>query len=138
MEIIDPFHLYLILQLDSIKNLLGGDITVIPLIFSAITFVIASAMRHILMVDVLSDAEAAGLDKIRPILAAILITCGLAQAANAFIPSSERMAILVVLPAVVNNESVQTEAKEVYELAKRGLAKLVEDEAATSREDARR
>ena len=131
MEIIDPLYLYLILQLDSIKDLLGGSITGFPLFFGSIAFVIATCAQHLFAVEELSEKEAAGLGKLRRILAGVLITCGLAQAVNAFLPSSERMAVLVVLPAVANNTAVQSEAKEVYDLAKRGLAKLAEAEPTT-------
>jgi len=134
MEIINPFYLYLILQLDSIKDLLGGPVTGFPLLFGSIAFVIATCAQHLFAVEELTEKEAAGLGKLRRILAGVLITCGLAQAGNAFLPTSERMAVLVVLPAVANNEAVQTEAKEVYELAKRGLAKLIETETTPTTE----
>lgn len=44
------------------------------------------------------------------------------------VPSTRTLAVMYVLPAVVNNEDVQSEARELYELAKEGLHQLVEQE----------
>lgn len=38
--------------------------------------------------------------------------------ANIFLPSTKQMATILVLPAIVNDERVQHEASELYELAK--------------------
>ena len=48
---------------------------------------------------------------------------------NVFIPSSKTLATMIVLPAVVNNEQVQGEAKELYGLAKQALTDLAKSAA---------
>lgn len=45
-----------------------------------------------------------------------------------FLPSSKTAAAMVVIPAIANNEKFQSEASELYELAKDGLKKLVAEE----------
>lgn len=35
------------------------------------------------------------------------------------------MAIITILPKIANNESIKTEAKELYDLAKQGLKDLI-------------
>jgi ABC-type Fe3+ transport system permease subunit len=47
---------------------------------------------------------------------------------NTILPSSKTAAAMIVIPAVLNNQSVQTEAKELYTLAKQGFADMVKAE----------
>lgn len=43
----------------------------------------------------------------------------------AFIPSTKTAAAMVVVPAIVNNQTLQNEAGELYDLAKRALSEAV-------------
>lgn len=45
-----------------------------------------------------------------------------------FLPTTKTAAAMVVLPAIVNNEEVKGEARELYDLAKSALQKAVKDE----------
>lgn len=47
---------------------------------------------------------------------------------NMLIPSSKTAAAMIVIPAIANNQRVQSEASELYDLAKIGLKKLVTEE----------
>lgn len=48
-------------------------------------------------------------------------------AAATFLPSSKTAAAMIVIPAITNNERLQAEAGDLYQLAKQGLQKLVAD-----------
>ena len=48
--------------------------------------------------------------------------------ASWLVPSTKTLAAMLVLPAIVNNETVQEDASEIYGLALEGLRKAVEDE----------
>jgi len=141
MTIIDPFYLYLILQLDSIKAFI--------VFLGALSLAVLCILSIVLLIrgsDAKTSAKAyAGEDhptykrrfaeetetaesSFRLLHGAIrfLPAPFLLLALDAALPTSERMAVLVVLPAIANNEAVQSEAKEVYDLAKRGLSSLIE------------
>ena len=47
---------------------------------------------------------------------------------KAFIPTTKQMAMIKIIPAIANNEDVQEECKELYQLAKEGLKELVKEE----------
>lgn len=47
---------------------------------------------------------------------------------NMLIPSSKTAAAMIVIPAIANNERFQSEASELYDLAKIGLKRLVAEE----------
>lgn len=129
MELINPWHLYFILQLDSIKDLLGGPAVGIPLGLSLLVFMLVKLFTPMILNDTYeSHRERVGkyIDSLTGAFKKIAIVCACLLGVNAFIPSSERMAVIVVLPAVANNAAIQTEAKELYDLAKRGLARLTE------------
>jgi hypothetical protein len=46
---------------------------------------------------------------------------------SALLPDSKTAAAMYVIPAIANNETIKAESKEIYELAKEGLKKLVEE-----------
>lgn len=48
----------------------------------------------------------------------------------AFIPSTKTAAMMLVIPAVANNESIQREAGELYSIAKDALRELAKPDAA--------
>jgi hypothetical protein len=117
---IDPFYLYLILQLDDIKNTAG---------FFAFLFCVVGAVGTAIIGTSMSLEERVFNTK-KPLFASIFsLLFGLMLiTVNTLLPTTERMAMIVVIPAVANNEDVQTEARELYDLAKRGLTKLAEEE----------
>jgi cobalamin synthase len=53
---------------------------------------------------------------------------------TALIPSSKTVAAMIVLPAIANNETVQTEAADLYKLAKKALAEAVSDDDEAKKE----
>ena len=141
MTIIDPFYLYLILQLDSIKGFIVflGALSLAALCIFCLALLIRGASAKDLAQAYAGDDSALYkrrfaeetataetsfriLNRAIRFLPAPLFLLAL----DAALPTSERMAVLVVLPAIANNETIQTEAKEVYDLAKRGLSSLIE------------
>ena len=53
----------------------------------------------------------------------LIFSCGVIT--RTFIPTTKQMAMIKVVPAIVNNETIQAECKEFYNLAKDGLKELV-------------
>jgi hypothetical protein len=137
MEIIDPFYLYLILQLDSIKEFLGGPALGMPLVV-AIMATVGLSIGIVVNDEPYNATLRDGLSKMRRWAIAVIFTATPLMVLNVFIPTSERMAVLVVVPAIANNTALQEEAGELYALAKRGLTKLIDEEqppAATEEND---
>jgi hypothetical protein len=117
----NSFSLYLILQLDSI----GATLTVISIIVALATAVIA-LVAFFAMIEGADEILAKALVYTKKGAIAALILFGV----NAFLPSSKTAAVMVVLPAVANNENIQREAGELYQIAKQGLTDLVKKAAA--------
>lgn len=108
---ISPFEIYLVMQLDSLVGL-----AVCFSIFFGIATLVA-------VVGVVGD------DLERPIFA-LVVTAGPFLAAvltAAILPSSKTAAAMIVIPAIANNEKIQDEAGELYQLAKQGLKQVVAD-----------
>lgn len=62
------------------------------------------------------------------VLALITPAWGFALLLAIFLPSTKTAAAMIVLPAVANNETVQTEAVDLCRLAKKALADAVGEE----------
>jgi uncharacterized membrane protein len=128
----NAFSLYLILQLDSIGTTLA-IVSIVGALASVIGLIVAGCQRG----D--ENWRAGGVD--HTVSNAIfkyakrgLITCVALFAFNGLLPSSKTAAVMIVLPAVANNENIQREAGELYQIAKQGLADLVK-KAVTPKEE---
>ncbi|MGE8279072.1 MAG: hypothetical protein ACN6O2_01435 [Stenotrophomonas sp.] len=111
---ISPFEIYLVMQLDSLVGLAIG----FSILFGAATLFAVFA--------VFDDCD-------RPILA-LSVTAGpflVAVLTAALLPSSKTAAAMVVIPAIANNEKIQDEAGELYQLAKQGLTQVIADGSKT-------
>lgn len=118
---ISPWEVYFILQLDEIR----GMFTFFAFMLGVGCFIafFAGAILRDNYPEHPSYASGKRLhDVIVPRLFFALLVCG---AINSFIPSTKTMAAVVILPAIVNNETVQKEAGDLYALAKQGLKELV-------------
>ena len=107
--------IYLIMQIDDITKSLIGFV---------IMFGIAS-LAMLLIGGFKNDCQGNGVGDVwfnRAKKVAIATIC--MMVVNTFIPSSKTLTTMIVLPAVVNNEQVQGEAKELYGLAKQALTDL--------------
>lgn len=122
MEIIDPFWLYVILQLDSIKGLFF----VFAVIFGLASIVVVPAT-----LGVAFDCHSEKKDRVifSLVSAAPIAAVFFCATVSALLPSTERAAIVAVLPAIANSHEVQGEARELYEIAKQGLDRIVRGKA---------
>jgi uncharacterized membrane protein len=100
------FELYLILQMDSLRVLLG-----IPLAIGCILMLLALIAA--------SDSHDEKLAR-KLYIYGIALFCS-AMAVLCATPSSKTLAALYVLPPLINNEEVQGDFKEIYDLAVEGL-----------------
>lgn len=126
MEAISPWTVYWILQLDSISVALG-------------TFVVislASALFVPLLAGLIFDLDE---DDLRAILVKVwkpwAVLTLLAMLVGTFLPSTKTAAAIIVLPAIANNESIQREAGDLYDLAKQALRQAVTDDKPTKSTD---
>lgn len=116
---ISPFTIYLIMQLDAIRVAfivmlaMGGFITGLLLIMWAFncTESYSSEKRVV-------EFSKRSLPWVFPVFLLGLFGASL-------IPTSRTAAVMFIVPAIANNETVQREANELYLLAKQGLKDLV-------------
>ena len=112
---ISPFEIYLVMQLDSLVGLAIG----FSILFGVATlFAVFAALDDALDRPIFALSVTAG-----PFLVAALTA--------ALLPSSKTAAAMVVIPAIANNEKIQDEASELYQLAKQGLKQVIADGSKT-------
>lgn len=122
MEIINPWVLYLILQLDSIKaalvgpTLLAGCVAVGGIIISCVLY---AAGRENCDDDMVRMSRA-GLKY--GIAACVLF--GILVTVEGLLPSTKNAAAIAIIPAIANSTVVQEEAGELYGLAKEAMKNL--------------
>ncbi len=110
-------ELYWILQLDEIKFLLQGPINILWILgLAGLCLLVAALFEARRLIAAISVSIITGL------LFMFLITIWIM---SVFIPSSKNMAVIHILPKIVNNEELKVEAIELYDLAKQGLKDLV-------------
>lgn len=143
MEVISPWVIYWVLQLDSIKFMfsLAGWLSAIAgglcLIFSFMDADFATIYEDATYEDgkrqyAKYSSEASGK---RRFARAIIPLAVLFLLCNAFVPSTRAMAAIVVIPAIANSTTIQTEAGELYDLAKQALRQAVTDDKPTKSTD---
>lgn len=122
----NAWTIYWILQLDSINGLAG-----IVAILSAIAFIILFVGKKISadFAEIWADSpghpeykryvakERAATRALKPAAVCLAVFATV----SAFLPSTRTAAAMVVLPAIANNETVQREAGDLYQLAKEAL-----------------
>ena len=119
-EIITTFWLYIILQLDAIRETAVGF---------AILFGLASGGCIIGIMVNTCDHDDWKIKTIHKVATICSIGIFMLSAITlALAPTSRNAALIAILPAVVNNETIQTEASELYDLAKEGMRNLVSPE----------
>lgn len=119
---ISPFEIYLIMQLDDIKNALVGCTAV-----GVATGVTLGLFLVMGLGDLHNNEKAANKALKSGVTFALFlgITAGFI---NMILPSSRTAAAMVLIPAIANNETIQREANDLYALAKEGLSNLAKDE----------
>lgn len=125
---ISPFTLYLILMLDNIKGALVALLfaSALPAVICFIVTIVNSSCEY-KSEEKYFAAGKKGLKICVPLMVFALLT-------QALLPSSKQAAAIVIIPAIANNENVQREAGELYQLAKQGLKQLVTSEAPAQKE----
>ena len=113
MEVISPWTLYWILQLDTI-GMAAGVIVFFGMIFVPLAWGFS--------IDVIKAWWA------HLVSAALTLAWLIACVAAIFLPSTKSMAAIVVIPAIANNEAVQREASDLYQLAKQAIERAAEVE----------
>lgn len=115
---ISPLTIYLILMLDNIKVASGITLLVVS-VAAVICFIVTmvNSGRDYASETRCHEAGKRGLKITVP----LALLCVLVQA---LVPNSKQAAAIFLIPAIANNENVQREASELYDLAKQGLKNL--------------
>lgn len=108
---ITPFEVYIVMQADDVKNALEG-LAGLSLLTAGCLVVFSSLAEEALVVPKKSTA-----------LLIFGILCGVT---SSLVPSTKTAAAMLVVPAIVNNERLQKEASELYQIAKKALKEAVE------------
>lgn len=111
MNTISPWTIYWVLQLDSIRAALS---------FACFVIACAALFGFLYCVD---ERKRLVVPTLLSVLAAIVFT------AAAFLPSTKTAAAMVVVPAIANNPRIQSEAGDLYQLAKEALEQAVHPDA---------
>lgn len=117
---ITPFEVYLVMQLDSISTGLS--------VSSAASGMVAGFLSMMWFMSVLHEDDDVCRKLTYPLKRAlwVLVPCILL---NALLPSTKTAAAMIVLPAITSEEVVRplgNEARELYDLAKDALRKVVD------------
>lgn len=125
--IISPWEIYLVMQLDSINGFFFTIALVLSIICCCALFAGALATGAGLS-KYTDDTEKRNWEVTKKITKKLGTIAFIAGLLCAVLPSSKTAAAMIVIPAVLNNQSVQVEAKELYALAKQGFAEMVKAE----------
>lgn len=126
---ISPLEIYLVLQMDSIK-----EATQVSAVVSG-AGVLGSLFIGGLVASVDSWDDVAKRESKAVLRTAaykwtkrLALVCSLSAALVALLPSTKTLAAMLVIPAVMNSETVQKEAGELYTMAKTALEEAVKPE----------
>lgn len=130
---LSPWVMYLILQLDSISGFTLA-LALLAIVAAVILLIMGGVDAHANPEEWTSREYRSNAERSLA-RAPVLLSAGKKLACTAvffalvtaLLPSTKAMAAIVVLPAIVNNQNVQKEAGELYQLAKQGLAKAVDN-----------
>ncbi len=116
-----PWLVYLITRCDTISN--NGALLAVVIFIASIILWICYIANYI------NYPDAACVPKLN--CAAKMVTCLFVPflLLATFIPTTKEAATIYVLPAIVNNQTIQKESSELYQLTKDYLNKIVRGDA---------
>lgn len=125
---LSAFEVYLVMQLDSIREYAPAG-----LIIGGMLFFVVGAILSLFI----GTEEGLGRKGLGVVCAAIVLICTLASISagvsiSVFAPSTKTAAAMIVVPAIVNNETLQEDAGEFYDLAKDALRGALADDTNTT------
>lgn len=115
---LDPWTVYFVMQADSILELLCG-ISLFSGFFSAISIAIS-------VFCFLEVSKKAGFRSSTIAVTLFLLSAGSGIACGLF-PTTKTAAAVLLIPAIANNETIQDEASEIYQIAKDALREIGKD-----------
>ncbi len=125
---ISPWTIYWITRLDAVGNLLGACATV--LLTVAAFCIAARIVEHINRGNEGTGATIPdALYSLMKRCSAGCLAAGMLCVVGAVLtPTTKQMAAIYLIPAIANNEQIQAEASELYDLAKDYLKSQTEEE----------
>ena len=123
---ITPFEIYLVLQMDDVKDGLTVLCALTGLTAFFALFVATIGCSH----DSWNTQDTRDKKDILRIQAikwfkSTLVVAALSALAATLLPSTKTLAAMLVIPAIANNETVQQEASELYKMAKEALKEAI-------------
>lgn len=133
---ITAWQIYWVMQLDSIGGMLTFTAIVcgVAVLFLWVWGAIEKACSSNSPEMELSKREAARGVALHRSAKPLTILAGILLLANAFIPSTKTAAMMLVIPAVANNQAIQREAGDLYGIAKDALRELARPKPEKGRE----
>lgn len=123
---ISPFEIYVVLQMDDVKDALTG-LGAISGVAAALAGFVALAGGGHSSYDNKDDIErrasfrSAAIKRYKLSLAVAVLSASSAV----LLPSTKTLAAMLIIPAIANNETVQQEASELYTMAKDALKEAI-------------
>ena len=105
---VSPWEIYMVLQLDTVHSIAAAGAS----LFLLIGFFVATAY----VVEFLGEPPCRKGRRLRNFIFAILSVTLILGSIVAFAPSTRNMCLILGIPAILNNEGVQSDLEEVYEL----------------------
>ena len=126
---ISPLEIYVVLQMDSIKEALPFVVAASGISALGCVFVGSiGATPEIYDTDNQRDAKIVLKAAAFKWAKRLLVVCSLSTSMASLLPSTKTLAAMFIIPAVMNNETVQKEAGEIYTMAKDALKEAVKPE----------
>ena len=126
---ISPLEIYIVLQMDSVKEALPFAVAASACGIGACLFV-GGIGASPLSYDSKDEHDQKVVLRAASFKWAkrLLVACSLSAATAALLPSTKTLAAMFIIPAVMNNETVQKEAVGLYTMAKDALKEAIKPE----------
>lgn len=133
---ITAWQIYWVMQLDDIGMALTFTALVcgVAALFMWVSGAIEKSCSNAFPEMEMSKREAARGAALHRSAKPVTILAGILLMLNAFIPSTKTAAMMLVIPAVANNQAIQKEAGDLYGIAKDALRELARPKPEKGRE----
>ncbi len=113
MEQLSGWEVYLIMQADSVRLLLGISVGVLSI--AAIALSVVAGVTTLNPADKREERAAPELRRFA--IRYAMLPLSVSVVASCVMPSTKTLCAIYVVPAIVNNEELRTDGGEIYELA---------------------
>ncbi len=123
------WDVYWIMQMDSLRDFATGSLSLLVPVWIILT--VGCVMAACECDDEKDAQKTVGKFWVR-CSCALLALCAVSLTALSFVPSTKTMAAMYVVPAIANNERLQTDLADVYDLGMERLREVLDAEPGTT------